>query len=217
MIIGLTGPAGCGKDTVADLLVTHHGYHKTSFADSLYREVSEAFGIPVEALSRRVTKELPMTGLEPVFCGDLGFIEVLQRVDPDFDWHKAYSPRQILQWWGTDYRRAQDGEYWVRQVRERIIGGMSMDRVMRQEKSPAGCKPWVVTDVRFQNEAYPIHEFSGNLVLVERDTEAVAKHQSEAFWATCTPDFRLDNRQGLDHLRENVLSMLGSFRKGECR
>jgi hypothetical protein len=33
MIIGLSGYAGCGKDTVADLLVKDFGYAKYSFAD----------------------------------------------------------------------------------------------------------------------------------------------------------------------------------------
>ncbi|MBU2840232.1 hypothetical protein HF670_11810 [Acidithiobacillus thiooxidans] len=77
----------------------------------------------------------------------------------------------------------------------------------------------MISDVRFQNEADLVCELScdvsGALVVVERNTEAVAKHQSEAFWATCTPDFRLDNRQGLDRLRENVVNILDALRKGE--
>lgn len=34
-VIGLTGKAGCGKDTVADILVRNHGYQRIAFADPL--------------------------------------------------------------------------------------------------------------------------------------------------------------------------------------
>lgn len=34
-LIGLTGPAGCGKDTVRILLELHHGYHGLALADPI--------------------------------------------------------------------------------------------------------------------------------------------------------------------------------------
>ncbi len=211
MIIGLSGPAGCGKDTVAEILVSRYAFRNTSFAETLYREVADAFGITVEVLAVRATKELPMAGLEPVFCLDLDFTEVIQRVDKHFDWHKAYSPRQIMQWWGTEYRRAQDSDYWIRQVHDRIIAGQRHDRLLRQEKS------WVIMDVRFQNEADIVHDLSGILVVVERKTRPVSKHQSESFWAACTPDFRLDNSLDMDHLHKNLADMMDAFTKGDHR
>mgnify|MGYP006283771541 FL=1 len=35
MIIGLTGYAQSGKDTVASLLVEHYGYERVAFADKI--------------------------------------------------------------------------------------------------------------------------------------------------------------------------------------
>ena len=35
MIIGVTGFIGSGKDTIADYLVTEHGFKRLSFAGSL--------------------------------------------------------------------------------------------------------------------------------------------------------------------------------------
>ena len=189
MLIGLTGPAGAGKDTVADLLVHHHGFRKTSFAESLYREVSDAFDLPVTDLARRDTKETSMDGLEMVFCHDLDFVEVVQRLEGNaFDWHIPYSPRQILQWWGTDYRRAQNQDYWIDQVRQRIhIGSSSIH--------------WVIPDVRFQNEADLIHEMGGQFILVRRQgVQPVAGHVSEAFWRACHADGSLDNDGAVDDL-----------------
>jgi len=126
-LIGLTGQAGAGKDTVADILVDYFNFTKMAWADPLYEEVSAAYGGPermsVEHLKMRETKELPQfalsrASLDTGFGGDHEFERVLEsagygRLDP-------VSPRHVLQLWGTEYRRAQDCDYWVNQTRERI-------------------------------------------------------------------------------------------------
>ena len=43
MLIGVVGLIGSGKDTVAERLVTHHGYKRDSFAKSLKDAVSSMF------------------------------------------------------------------------------------------------------------------------------------------------------------------------------
>ena len=43
MLIGLVGLIGSGKDTVAERLITHHGYKRDSFAKSLKDAVSSMF------------------------------------------------------------------------------------------------------------------------------------------------------------------------------
>ena len=57
-IIGLTGFAGAGKDTVADLLVAHARFRKLAFADALRA------GMPIQAGDVEVSARLPdWTGL----------------------------------------------------------------------------------------------------------------------------------------------------------
>ena len=120
MLIGLSGPAGVGKDTVADYLVETHGFTKFSFSDALYREVSEAFGISIEELQRRETKEKLHDKLIETRCKDAEFVKFM-RSAPDenistYVWPRSFSPRWVLQRWGTDYRRAQDPDYWVKKT-----------------------------------------------------------------------------------------------------
>lgn len=62
--------------------------------------------------------------------------------------------RKLFQWWGTDYRRAQDPDYWVTVAEEQAI------RI-----DAAGFTP-VFTDVRFPNEADMIVKHGGLLVQV---------------------------------------------------
>ncbi len=71
-------------------------------------------------------------------------------------WEKPYPDeiRRLLQWWGTDLRRAQSPDHWVMvgEKRAALLHG-------------TGSYP-VFTDVRFQNEADLIRKHSGILVRV---------------------------------------------------
>ena len=74
-IIGLTGPAGSGKDLVASMLPAH----RIAFADPIYKGLAAMLGVPECVLRDRERKENPL----PV----------------------GKSPRQLLQTLGTDWGR----------------------------------------------------------------------------------------------------------------
>lgn len=155
-VLGLTGIKGSGKDTLAQLLVERYGFRRLAFADALYKEVANAYGMTVEQLQVRKTKETPRDRLALINCADAEFVaEILVHLSRTSESKKSVrqilteprSPRQILQWWGTEYRRkGRNGieTYWTDKVYRQIV---------------ASKEPVVITDVRFPNEAELIGSF----------------------------------------------------------
>lgn len=170
-LIGLTGAAGAGKDSVAVRLHGRHGYLSIAFATALRSEIAYAWNVPVELLLERKTKEARMPSLALGMCRDMSF--VAWAYARDMQLAEPRSPRYVMQLWGTEYRRAKDPDYWVRIVDEWI-----------KRKHAAGYRHLVITDVRFPNEAALIRHYGGKLLRVVRPSLAgladdTAQHASE--------------------------------------
>ena len=187
-LIALCGAAGAGKDTVADMLPAR----KLAFADALYREVAEAWGVEQHVLRCRETKETPTDILAIQSCKAFGF----------WPWAAENltaalyesSPRQILQWWG-DYRRAQDPDYFVK------LTGAEVEIL-----GSYGAIDAVVTDVRFPNEAALVRQLGGQLWQIRRPGYEAGGtgHASDTDGSEFRPDVVLENFGSLDDLRRTV-------------
>lgn len=80
----------------------------------------------------------------------------------------ALTVRRILQWWGTEYRRAQDPDYWTK-AWGRKVEGLDLDVIHI-----------LVDDVRFMNELQVIKEHGGLVVKVTRPGfDGANNHASE--------------------------------------
>ncbi len=167
-LVGLAGRAGAGKDTVADEMVSRTSFTKFSFSDALYTEVAEAFKVEDSFLRDRATKEAQTTDLALCQCSDVGFYGRMCWQEPHISPLKPQSPRSILQWWGTEYRREQHPDYWVRRAAEFYLAGISK-----------GGGPYVNTSVRFVNEAQWIRKMGGLVIQVDRPGEPMGGHCSE--------------------------------------
>ena len=186
-LIALCGAAGAGKDTVADMLPAR----KLAFADALYREVAEAWGVEQHVLRCRETKEVPTEWLCIMDCEDEGFTDFV------FDEMGSVprSPRQILQWWG-DYRRAQDPDYFVAATQyslsHKVLFGHSV----------------VITDVRFPNEAAIVRQLGGQLWQIRRPGYEAGGtgHASDTAGDEFGPDLVVTNGGSLEDLRAAVLA-----------
>lgn len=205
-IIGLTGPAGSGKDTVADLLRTHARFIKHAFAEMLRAEVCDAFGIEPLLLTHRPTKEEPHNALALIRCQTHAFPGLLLRSDAfrQFDGdvdaflNLPRSPRQIMQWWGTEYRRSTDKGYWT----GRVVANVNY-----------ACKNFllshVITDVRFENEAQAVRNMGGVIWQVKRpdlkDDNTRSGHSSEVDGSQFAPDAIINNSHDIRHLQSVVM------------
>lgn len=205
-LLALTGPAGAGKDSTADYLVRHAGFLKLAFADALRAEVAEAFDLAArfDILTDRATKETPHDALALRNCfnggqgfGFIGAVATATNATVDSAWLDApRSPRQILQWWGTEYRRRQNDHYWI----VRLANKVGLHRGNGYERI-------VVTDCRFANELAWVQSVRGQLWRIDRPGLPAVEgtHASAAGLAEADAAATLRNDADLEALRTGVL------------
>lgn len=213
IILGLSGAAGAGKDTVASYLQDRYGFQIFAFSDSLYREVVDAFGLESEDLLRdRATKETPTGALSLENCENPEFVrivwDILDRSGGICLPHriKHLSPRQVLQWWGTEYRRASDPDYWVKKTADWLAA------VPRLFAYPEQCPQlFVNTTVRFPNERQWIRDSGGSVWHVFRRSVApVNLHVSETPLEIWPGERELYNNDSLERLHYGIDLMMTS-------
>lgn len=218
-VIALTGYAAVGKDTVADLLVEHLRFRKLAFADSLRGEVSNAFGIELSYLVHPSTKNHPMSALA-MRRAPIGFLAAVS-LAPGIatrdnagriaaEWlDQPRSPRQIMQWWGTEYRRREHEHYWSRQLVKRVLDCMH-----------EGETRFVITDCRFDNEAKTVRGGLGGQIWqikrpgIDSATTAEGTHVSATDGSSFAPDVVLSNCHDIRHLQQLVLGEFLSLEAG---
>lgn len=119
-IIGISGCIGTGKSTLAEYLSSElngrfPGVHVQikSFAGALKQEVSNVFNYPIEwnYTQEGKSKSIPVHTWEHANLIPEDRCTIMNGL-------KFMSVRALLQWYGTDYRRAQDPNYWVKAWKE---------------------------------------------------------------------------------------------------
>jgi len=197
--IGVSGRARSGKDSIYSIISNHFGADrvaKVAFADELKREAAEFLATNNPQSAR--TKFQEWTGLSNDQILDI-FGDVYEaseefgydgtEVDWHFNRHQDYDDqvawiislfntdrpevkqrfRKLLQYWGTEYRRKQDDQYWLKAWQKRA------------ESLPDTIDIVCVPDCRFPNE-YDFLLNNGALVFrVERPALGAANdlHPSE--------------------------------------
>lgn len=211
-IIGLSGRAESGKNTVADMMVE-------MCHDSGLSVTTRAFADPVKLMVERLNPIIEHTvtpaddGIEvqPVRVSDLlGMYE-----DPafNFTWSQRWDfikvrpeVRALLQRMGTEAGRGTLGDdVWVDLMHRRILKDEAQD-----------IDVVIITDTRFESEQRLIKNLDDSrLILIERPTKnslgVNSTHLSETSLNTSLTDVTLSNDGDLDELREKVRFELNSF------
>lgn len=156
ILVGISGGIGCGKTTVANMLMKHvPGMIRMGFGDVVKDECASIFGFSRYLCDSARGK---VTGVSTAAAHELG-------IEPP---KVIMSVREVMQWWATDVRRAQDPLYWIKRTEERL--------------SSVTC-PVVIDDVRFPNEASLVLTRGGLLVRLQpypgRVSQPADQHASE--------------------------------------
>lgn len=194
IVIGLTGHAGAGKDSVADVLVAEHGFVKMSFAE------------PVKRLARVLDPVVGYDIYQDCSCGEkdctvvdtvrlsdlygMGYDDETIKESPWFD-----EVRGIWQRFGTDVMRAEDKDYWVDKAAKALLES-THDRV-------------VFTDVRFPNEAEMILNLGGPFTF---DGSMYFSDIQTSLWQISRPETDPDDHESESHagLLDEELQIINS-------
>jgi hypothetical protein len=132
-LIGISGNAGAGKDTLALYLTTfYQNVWREAFADPLKECASHAFGIHLDA-----------------------FYDSKQKEEPNEVW--GVSPRTIAQFLGTEIFRDTIFQilkpsilkgFWIRRLEGKLLGTLHLDEDGSYDENDT----IVIPDVRFQDE-----------------------------------------------------------------
>lgn len=173
-IIGLCGYATAGKDAVAAIM-RMASYQRIAFADGVKEEV--------HAFLSEHKSSWPMD-----MPGDLQHYLSQVEASDVFSKPTTGDMRKVLQLWGTEYRRAQDPDYWIK-------------RALAKRKNMGR---YVFTDVRFPEEVAAIRYLGGEIWRVDRPGLGSDGHVSEDNVASIVPDRILENNLGLWELAGKV-------------
>jgi hypothetical protein len=189
IILGFGNKARQGKDAAAAGIqefcqLNHMGCTRVGFADALKKEV---------------------TGVMAKYDGDVGLL-LANGPEPGISFPYSVRPDSnpdmtdpllpfgkhsgILQWWGTEYRRRWNPDYWTDKYRLVVS---RLDGVV------------ITPDMRFVNEAIAITELGGATINVRRlnddgtqylDKSRPAAHQSEIELDGWNYDYRIVAKSG---------------------
>lgn len=175
MIIGLTGYAQSGKDTVAKILVENYGYTRVAFADKIRDFLYE------------MNPMVDNVAFEPIF--------LKEKVDRE-GWEVAKKNvfvRRALQNAGVAARKTFGDGFWVHEAMKIMLN------------DPRPDMNYVITDVRFLNEADMVRANDGQVWRVKRiGIDAVNTHVSESQMDDYTVDQLFTNNGTIEDLEAMV-------------
>lgn len=236
MILGISGPAGSGKDTLANLL-SHEHFRTVALADPLKRMARDAFGFTYGQLwgvsrlrnepDKRFQREHgPWSEDDRCLCCNMP-----AELDRSEEGGPCYlTPRFALQRLGTEFGRTCYPNVWVdiamrtaKQLLETPLVYYSAPRgleLVQPSEIQFIVNGVTIPDVRHRNEIEAIRAGGGKVIRIVRPGAglqgATGKHTSETEQASIPDadfDYVLVNDGSLEDLARKAEEMLASFRE----
>lgn len=219
MLIGMSGKKTSGKDTVCTIIEAIDVYYNTRFEHTIglhefvnqclfegrlnslstFRDIVTTWNR--ESFAKRLRRCLyTITGDDRIFALDDETKNSLSTIkDAEGNY---YTIRQLLQKFGTEVGRNISPNLWVDALMNDYI----------KAKSDGYEEDWIITDVRFQNEANAVREAGGVLLRLNRNTGFKDTHQSEIDLDNYDKfDYIIDNNGTLEELIDKVLIFMSKF------
>lgn len=232
MLIAISGLAGSGKDTLADILCRSYGFVRVSLADPLKRFCQEVYEFTDDQLwGPSESRNAPDPRYLRAPCPTCGILQDHPRTcdgpGPTF-----LSPRYALQTLGTEWGRDCWDITWVHyalRVHDRLqTGGYSYTQQegLRSSTWVDGSNVRnkmnvVIPDTRFINELVNIHRAGGKVVRIKRSgVESPAwQHASETEQMTMVDsdfDAIVSNDGSLEDLEVRAQELIDKFGPGSA-
>lgn len=195
-IYGITGKKGHGKDTLAKFICEKNKtFVVLHFADSLKKMCCDIFGLSHEQLNDSVLKEqllekhIDMDLFLPLMKSYTG-LEIIARS------LTAKTPREVLQFFGTEYVRKIQDDYWIQKT---------ISQINRHQNC-------LIADLRFLNEFSALKNINATIIKVLRidAPHQPDSHVSELEIDKIDPDLLLGVITGdltIHHKIANLISM----------
>lgn len=187
MIIGITGKKGSGKNAIANILESEHGFLVRALADPIKWAISEIFGWSLIAMDDRKFKE---------------------EIDPEF----GVSPRQVMQDMGTEWGQFHLCEMFPEFAK--VTGrNLWVKRLLQDYYEDYYEEDYLaVPDVRYLHEVEALREYGAYIIkVIDPRIESTDTHLSETELDQIKPDVTIYNSGTLDDLRKQVLLAYETF------
>lgn len=189
MLIGLHGNQRVGKDTVFQLIHSEYSHAtRFAFADKIKQSLAALFGVSVREID--ILKEEG----------------AMFKVESE-NYEHSYTWRSFAQRYGTEAHREIFGpDFWV----DKVLPPPTKRGINSHNK-----RLWIVTDVRFPNEALRIRELGGTIINVTRPSvENIDNHVSENALNNYFIDYELVNDGSLEQLKERTIEIVKKIEAG---
>ena len=197
MIVGFGKNIGVGKTTAARFAIEEFDGIRIAFGDALKEEAynfvrSSGFFVEQSLFWGTQSDKEHLLRLRDSYCLSLlpcGLEDFCSYYDSGVYY---ITIRKFLQFWGTEFRRAQNPYYWIIKLAQRLKSNTNI----------------FIDDVREIHEIQFIQSLGGKVILIERETPYSDSHCSEFPLPTILYDSNILNTKTLTEFKSNVLSTI---------